>query len=405
MDSLTQITLGAAVGEVVLGKKVGNRAMLWGAIGGTLPDLDVIANISADQLGALAYHRAISHSFLFAIVAPLALGWTVHRLYKSKGGKAWWRDLAIAWAALMALLTLGAFFLPIPAGNAIATGLAVSIGMILPPVAVGLRERWRKRPSQNPNASWRSWSWLLFWAIFTHPLLDCCTSFGTQIFQPFSDYRAAFNNIAVVDPLYTVPFLICVLITTRLARNSSRRRLVIFLGLGLSTAYLLFSVYNKYRINQVFEENLKNKNIAYQRYMTTPTLMNNILWQAVIESDSVYYYGLYSLLDDDETIEDFRVIPKNHGLVQPYRNDRALRILTWFSNDYYSIETLPGNRLQFNDLRFGGIQRSRSDSLNFVFKFVLEQNEKGELEAYQAEASRRDLDGAAAYLWERIKGD
>ena len=41
MDSVTQITLGAAVGEAVLGRKIGGRAMLWGAIAGTLPDLDV----------------------------------------------------------------------------------------------------------------------------------------------------------------------------------------------------------------------------------------------------------------------------------------------------------------------------------------------------------------------------
>ena len=41
MDSVTQIALGAAVGEAVLGRKIGNRAMLWGAIAGTLPDLDV----------------------------------------------------------------------------------------------------------------------------------------------------------------------------------------------------------------------------------------------------------------------------------------------------------------------------------------------------------------------------
>jgi len=45
MDSLTQIVLGAAVGEAVLGKKVGNKAMLYGAIAGTIPDLDVVANL------------------------------------------------------------------------------------------------------------------------------------------------------------------------------------------------------------------------------------------------------------------------------------------------------------------------------------------------------------------------
>jgi inner membrane protein len=45
MDSLTQIVLGAAVGEVVLGKKIGNRAMVWGAVGGTIPDLDVLGGL------------------------------------------------------------------------------------------------------------------------------------------------------------------------------------------------------------------------------------------------------------------------------------------------------------------------------------------------------------------------
>ena len=41
MDSLTQIILGAACGEVALGKKIGNKALLIGALGGTIPDLDV----------------------------------------------------------------------------------------------------------------------------------------------------------------------------------------------------------------------------------------------------------------------------------------------------------------------------------------------------------------------------
>ena len=42
MDSLSQLVLGAAVGEAVLGRKLGNKAILWGAIGGTIPDLDVL---------------------------------------------------------------------------------------------------------------------------------------------------------------------------------------------------------------------------------------------------------------------------------------------------------------------------------------------------------------------------
>ncbi len=56
MDSLTQITLGAAVGESVLGRKVGNRAALVGAICGTLPDLDSFIPYH-DAVATVTFHR------------------------------------------------------------------------------------------------------------------------------------------------------------------------------------------------------------------------------------------------------------------------------------------------------------------------------------------------------------
>ncbi|MGA0846540.1 MAG: metal-dependent hydrolase, partial [Luteolibacter sp.] len=53
MDSLTQATLGAAVGEFLLGRKLGNRAPAWGALLGTLPDLDVVFSPLLDNSGNL----------------------------------------------------------------------------------------------------------------------------------------------------------------------------------------------------------------------------------------------------------------------------------------------------------------------------------------------------------------
>src|SRR5690606_37390634 len=72
MDSLTQMVLGAAVGETVLGRKVGNKAMLYGAIAGTIPDLDTLAAHFVDTVSALEIHRGFTHSLFFSLVfAPL----------------------------------------------------------------------------------------------------------------------------------------------------------------------------------------------------------------------------------------------------------------------------------------------------------------------------------------------
>jgi inner membrane protein len=75
MDSLTQLTLGAAVGEAVLGRQLGNRAIFWGAVAGTLPDLDVLAAPWLSDLGFLIHHRGITHSILvLAAASPLLAG-------------------------------------------------------------------------------------------------------------------------------------------------------------------------------------------------------------------------------------------------------------------------------------------------------------------------------------------
>jgi inner membrane protein len=71
MDTVTQIALGASVGEAVLGRRVGRRAMLWGGICGLLPDLDILLPLG-DAVRNVTYHRGPSHSlFVLAALTPL----------------------------------------------------------------------------------------------------------------------------------------------------------------------------------------------------------------------------------------------------------------------------------------------------------------------------------------------
>ena len=80
MDSLTQIVLGASVGELVLGKKIGNKAILWGAVAGTIPDLDVLLRYFTDEISATEMHRGFSHSIVFAVLIAPLLAWIANKL-------------------------------------------------------------------------------------------------------------------------------------------------------------------------------------------------------------------------------------------------------------------------------------------------------------------------------------
>lgn len=85
MDSITQATLGAVVGEAFFGKKIGGRAAVMGAVLGTVPDLDILINPLVDNVVELRNHRGFSHSFLFCLLAAPGAGWLIDRLHKTAG--------------------------------------------------------------------------------------------------------------------------------------------------------------------------------------------------------------------------------------------------------------------------------------------------------------------------------
>lgn len=339
MDSLTQIVLGAACGEAILGRKIGNKALLLGAIGGTIPDLDVFVGslLYNNEIDAMLFHRGFMHSILFSILASLLLGWLTFKLYNS--------------------------------GKRLHT------------------------------TTQKDWLWLWFLSLFTHPILDCFTPYGTQLFAPFSNYRVAFNNIAVVDPVYTLPFLICMVVLMFFNRQSNKRLFWLKLGIGISSVYMLFTIGNKFYMDYLFHKSLNDNKLSYKRYFTQPTIFNNILWYGVAEIDSAYYVGYYSLLDKKHIFSDFKMLSKTRDL-KPETYDR-IKKLAWFSNDYYSIYKLGANDYQYNDLRYPLTSDENSNSS--VFKFRL-YKENGELNMKPFARTEDNISDALNALWERLKG-
>jgi len=408
LDSLTQIVLGAACGEVVAGKKIGNRAMLWGAVGGTIPDLDVFANFFTDEITATSFHRGFMHSFLFAVLAPWVLaglvGWFYgNDVYRRQGYK-------IGAMAIWLLFYLGAAI----GINLIPKTLNghLSIGMLAVTLTLGAWFAWRlwrdywQREQAEVAVSYKTWVWLFFWAIFTHPILDCFTSWGTQIWQPFSDLRVQWCTVSVVDPLATVPFGICLLVAARFRKQNRWRSVWNWLGLAWFCGYLcIYTVWHKVTVNRLFEASLQAKNIHYQRYYTNPTIFNNIVWAGVAEGDTAYYFSQYGFNDRKQAFGRISTLPKNHHLLDPVPPDsRAGHFLRWFSDGYYNVVPYKGDTLQVNDLRFGLLGDTLRNG-NYVFPFLVFKNERGEWDVQQNNRNQQNLqDSKRSFgeLWERV---
>ena len=99
MDSVSQIALGAAIGVATMGRRTAVwKAALWGAVAGTLPDLDVFID-HGDPIRNMVLHRAETHAPFWLTLFSLPFAAVVARLH---GEWAHWRRWWLAiWLALV----------------------------------------------------------------------------------------------------------------------------------------------------------------------------------------------------------------------------------------------------------------------------------------------------------------
>ncbi|MHC9087718.1 metal-dependent hydrolase [Tenacibaculum sp. IMCC1] len=331
MDSLTQIVLGAAVGEAVLGKKEGNKAMLYGAIAGTIPDLDVYVGKLFDTVTALEIHRGFTHSVFFAIVFGWIFGWLIS-LYEK-------------------------------------------------------------------NASTKEWALLMFWGFITHPILDAHTTWGTQLFWPL-DLRLAFKNIFVIDPLYTLPFLVFLLMAMFQRKGTAKRTKYNNLGLIISSSYMAITLVIKGITYSKFSHALKEQGISYKEIETKPTPFNTILWSANVETNDAYLIGYYSFFDTKPI--EFYSYPKNHHLLDDYKNNVSIKRLIKITKGWYTISE-KNNLIYLNDLRFGLLSVAPNfQQFAFSFQITKKQNK---IVINEVPRNREKAKQLLTDLWVRIQGN
>ena len=366
MDSLSQIVLGAAVGEVVLGRRIGNRAMIWGAVAGTVPDMDVLGKYVLSELDNLGFHRGISHSLLFSVLGSFVFGWLTDRLYRSPYHA--WIAIGTKVAAAVVVGFVVNFLTMI-----LAPGAWLPLAMYIPLVGIGLWRHGRRRYFSGdwnaPDADFRGWVALFFWGFLTHILLDCFTTYGTQIFAPFSNARVAWGTISVADPIYTLPFLTCLLVAARFNRTDRRRAIWNWAGIGLSSLYLALTAVNHTRVTSTFNEALKAQGIAFERFFITPTIFNNVLWNGVVDAGDQYLLAQYSFFD--EVPLSFHPVDKGFNLLRNPDSDPTLVTLRWFSAGYLNAVQRNDGALQVNDLRFGTFSGKAIDADDYIFRFSL----------------------------------
>ena len=358
MDSITQAALGAVVGELALGRKLGWRGMAWGLFFGTLPDLDILAYPFLDQVGKLKWHRGISHSMFVMLVASFLFARPLAWLHRKRG---------------------------------------VSV---------------------------RRAGWFVFFVWSTHVLIDVFTTYGTQIYEPFSDRRVAWNNLFIIDLLFTAPLLVAIFYRIgkglvqawewsgwhrdgedpnerpeeeEFSLRPARAALV------LSSIYVLFSFVMKFWATHQLEDRVAEAIPGGELVAVSPTPLNTILWRGLVETDKGYFVTHWSPFDDGPTGYDY--LAKNHELTEIFEGEELFEALAWFARDHWVARKGPEGKVVFIDVRFGEARDFAENRLLPMFQWHLDFDDNGRMEAVTPSRGRIEMKRSLVAIWQRMLGN
>lgn len=332
MDPLSQAGLGASLSQSFAANSIKQRsAMIIGALAGIAPDLDVLIRSSENPILFLEFHRQFTHSLIFIPFGALFCALIFNLVIKSDWVQNKWPSARLTFLQIYMFSFLG---------------------------------------------------------YATHGLLDACTSYGTQLFWPFSTERFAWNTVSIIDPLFTVPIVVLVILgayrkNLRYARFAFVYA-VIFLSLG---------VIQNQRAEKAVYQLAEQRGHLIERIQVKPSFANRHLWKTIYEYDGRYYVDAVKLLLQTEyfpgtSIQKLNVRRDFPWLPADSQQAKDIERFRWFSDGYLAVSRRNPNLIV--DVRYSYLP----NQINSIWGVELNKQliDEGDLDSHVGYEMKRGTD-------------
>ena len=185
-----------------------------------------------------------------------------------------------------------------------------------------------------------------------HLWLDLITSYGTQIFAPFSNHRYALDGAFIIDPLLTV-------VAGGLAAwaflSTKRMALAAALGIGWLFLYPMTNMLIAHQLERSYADRLTGQSISFKAVHVTPDGLDPLFWKVVVDTGSQYILDGIDILDAEYPFftQKFRKADPEL-LARLAECDTMFATYPWFARWIHQeqISTERGTDVFFGDLRF-----------------------------------------------------
>lgn len=326
VDWITQAALGAWIGELMMGRRLGNRALAWGALFGILPELlGVLVSPVLDTARELTWGRGMGHSLLVMALGSWALAHGLAKLWKrEKIGKP----------------QAGAFVFAVWWVHVLVDCLTVAGAAVL----------W---PMMDERVSFHVLYPIDF--LFTVPLVV------TVVWLAFLPRPGAKKS------------------RSRKPAPPTKRRKLCFWGIGLSSGYVLLAVGMKFLVSAGFDADLARRGTKFERRMESPTPFNILLWRSVVDRGSELWVGYRSVFESRETPVRWTVYLKGTDAlakVSEMRETKTLKSVNdgwWLARPHAKGAWL--GDLRFPESRVWGSKKGMVDS-RLAYSWVIDASDQ-----------------------------
>lgn len=207
----------------------------------------------------------------------------------------------------------------------------------------------------------------------THALLDACTSYGTQLFWPFSNVRIAWNTMSIVDPIYTLPIITGVL----LAAIKKKPRIA---KIAFAWA-LIYPCIGFFQHNRAMTAGLAlatERGHAPLRIDAKPSFANIILWKVIYETDEHYYVDAVRVMQEikrypGDRIKKLDIARDFSWLDVESQQAKDIERFRWFSNDYIAQDPNDPNRIV--DVRYSFVPNQITALWGIELSYIAERED------------------------------
>ncbi len=184
----------------------------------------------------------------------------------------------------------------------------------------------------------------------THALLDACTTYGTQLFWPFTDARYAWNTVSVIDPMFTVPVLILIVMAVMRQKPALAR-----VALAWAIAYPTIGLIQRDRAEAVGWQLASERGHQPISLEAKPSFANLLLWKIVYQTEDAFYVdgvrvGLDTRVYDGDSIPRLDLERDFPWLDHNSQQAKDIERFRWFSSGYVAVD--PGHPNRITDIRY-----------------------------------------------------